>query len=75
MKIIKENPLPKISKSQKGKRGRSRQGKAKNLLDRFIEYKEEILRFATNLRVPFDNNPAERDLRMVGGSTKDFRKF
>ena len=65
MKGIKENPPPKISKSQKGKRGRPRQSKAKNLLDRFIEYKEEILRFATNLRVPFDNNPAERDLRMV----------
>ena len=65
MKGIKENPPPKISKSQKRRGGRPKQSKAKNLLDRFIEYKEEILRFATNLRVPFDNNPAGKDLRIV----------
>ena len=63
IKGVKENPPLKISKSQKRERWRPRQSKAKNLLDRFIEYKEKILRFATNLRVPFDNNPAERDLR------------
>jgi hypothetical protein len=65
MKGIKENPPPIISESQKGKKGRPRQSKAKNLLDRFIKYEEEILRFATDLKVPFENNQAERDLRMV----------
>jgi transposase len=64
-KGIKENPPPIISESRKGKRGRPRQSKAKNLLDRFIEYKEEILRFTIDLKVPFENNQAERDLRMV----------
>ena len=34
-------------------------------LDRFIAYKEETLRFFTNLLVPFTNNLAERDLRMI----------
>ena len=29
------------------------------------EYKEETLRFFTNLLVPFTNNLAERDLRMI----------
>ena len=33
MKGTKENPPPKISKSQKGKRERPRQNEAKNLLD------------------------------------------
>lgn len=65
MKGIEENPPPKVVESKKGKRGRTRQTKAKNLLDRFIKHEEEILRFATDPRVPFDNNQAERDLRMI----------
>ena len=47
------------------KRGRTAQTKAKNLLDRFILHKEPILRFFNNLRVAFDNNQAERDIRMM----------
>jgi len=42
-----------------------KQCKGKNLLDRFIIYKDETLRFFTNLLVPFTNNLAERDLRMI----------
>ena len=65
MKGIMENPPPLIRESRKGKRGKPKQSKAKNLLDRFIKFKEEILRFTTDMRVPFENNQAERDLRMV----------
>ncbi len=46
-------------------RGRTAQAKGKNLLDRFIKYKEEVLRFCTDFSVPFTNNLAERDLRMI----------
>jgi len=49
---------------QKNKR-KPKQSKGKNLLDRFVSYKNEILRFFTNLLVPFTNNLAERDLRMI----------
>jgi transposase len=35
------------------------------LVERLAEKREEVLRFMTNLKVPFDNNGSERDLRMI----------
>jgi transposase len=61
---IEENPPPQTYKKVK-KRGKTAQTKAKNLLDRFIVHKESILRFLNDLRVSFDNNQAERDIRMM----------
>jgi transposase len=63
-KGIEENP-PSQNPQRKGKRGVSPKTKARNLLDRFIEHKEKILRFLRDLRVPFENNQAERDIRMM----------
>ena len=39
--------------------------KAQNLLLRLDQREAEVLRFARDFRVPFDNNLSERDLRMV----------
>jgi transposase len=48
-------------------RGKVKQSKAYNLnlLVRLRDYEEDVLRFMHDLRVPFDNNQAERDLRMA----------
>ncbi len=48
-----------------GKRGVIRQTPARNLLTRLDHYREDVLRFANDFRVPFDNNLAERDIRMI----------
>jgi len=55
------NPPP----TPTGLRGRPKRTKAGNLLLRLDRYAPDVLRFATDFSVPFDNNTAERDIRMV----------
>jgi transposase len=47
-----------------GKRGRTRQSKAVNLLRRLRTYADDVLRFMTDPGVPFTNNLAEQAVRM-----------
>jgi transposase len=58
------NPLPPKSQAASHKRGKQARTKARNLLDRMRLYKADILRFMHDPEVPFDNNLAERDIRM-----------
>lgn len=60
---LKEEP-PSIEPIIK-KRGRKAKSKPLKLLEVFIERKDDVLRFMYNPIVPFDNNLAERDLRMI----------
>lgn len=55
------NPPP----PRTGKRGRPALGPAGSLLVRLATHRADVLRFATDFTVPFDNNQAERDVRMV----------
>jgi transposase len=56
------NPLP----PARGRRlGRARRSPAGRLLERLDGHCDEVLLFLDEFRVPFTNNQAERDLRMV----------
>jgi transposase len=47
------------------KTGRHKQSASKNLLDALLKRAEQVLAFLDDLSVPFTNNLAERDLRMI----------
>ena len=56
------NPPP---QKPPGKRGKVAKSDALNLLIRLHQYQDMILRFMSDFDVPFDNNQAESDLRMM----------
>ena len=59
-----QNPAPEPPHGPK-RRGRGKQSKARNLLDRFRDHPAGILAFMRDFAAPFDNNLPERDLRMM----------
>lgn len=59
-----ECPAPDTTNRKKG-RGRIARSKSRNLLERFRDFEDDVLRFMDNEQVPFSNNQAENDLRMT----------
>lgn len=59
---LRANPPP---EPIAGKRGRAKQSPARNLLVRLQQNQAQVLAFLYDFLVPFDNNQAERDIRMM----------
>jgi transposase len=59
-----ECPPPDMT-NRKGKRGPVKRTKARNLLERLLKYKDDVLRFMDDIIVPFTNNLSENDIRMT----------
>ena len=63
-----ETPVPEPKPGSK--KGRKKRGKVMALVDRLKEHKASVCLFIKDFAVQFDNNQAERDLRMTKAKTK-----
>jgi len=60
---LAENPL--APRPDTKKRGRVKKSKTRNLLERLDQNREAVLLFIRDFRVPYTNNQAEQDVRMI----------
>ncbi len=58
-------PPPDKNSRVKGQRGRLKRTKSRALLERLRDHQDDVLRFMTEVAVPFTNNQGENDIRMT----------
>jgi transposase len=75
IEALEQMQAAKQAEEGKKQRGRKAQPKSVNLLDRFAKYKAAVLMSLHRMEVPFDNNQAERDIRMIKVKQKVFGAF
>ena len=59
----KEHPPP--PPNPKGVRGKIKKSKSRNMLERFEQNQKSVLAFMYDFAIPFENNLAEQDIRMM----------
>ena len=59
---LEANPVPLRTAAATDKRGPVRKSKARNLLERLAQHRDDVLRFMDDFRVPYTT---ERDIRMI----------
>lgn len=72
---LAENPLAPPPPPGTKKRGRVKKTKTRNLLERLDEHREAVLLFMHDFRVPYTNNQAEQDVRMIKVHQKVYGTF
>lgn len=65
LRHLKKEDRKMAGSPRSGCRGKPKRSKAHNLLRALCKYQEAVLAFIMEPNIPFDNNQAERDLRMV----------
>jgi transposase len=64
--LLGEKSCPSQKSTRKpGQRGKIKKTKSRNLLERLMNYQDDVLRFMYDIDVPFTNNQGENDLRMT----------
>ena len=73
--LSKKPGLPKGPPPKQGKRGKPKNSKGRNLLNRLLNHQDGWLAFAFINSVPFSNNQAERDIRCLKTKQKVATNF
>ncbi len=77
-KLLCQNADTEEPQPVQGKKGRAKNSKGRNLLNRLVAHQDGILAFAFLQDIPFTNNQAERDIRCLKTKQKvatSFRTF